>query len=247
MTTISLLLCFAILPFQNAAPAPHDHPYEVVLVNDKVLKIKEPPLFDGKMAHLVLLNGQKSTFPTKMIDQQKTLERNRRLAIHRQAVLFQKEQEAEAAAEKAAAAPAEPEQEEERGPIVLTSTRDLPSTAQRDRVSLPTSETGTEALGETKERRFTSNEDAYVARERMTKTADGYRIDAEVNVNQPLGVNNVQVKMIVTFENEERVEASEPLGDLKYGASKIAKFNIRKNEPIATVSYQVRYITTRTR
>ncbi len=247
MTTIFFLLCFMTAAPQDAQPAAQDPPYEVVLVNDKVLKIKEPPLFDGRLAHLVLLNGQKSTFPTKMIDQQKTLERNRRLAITREAAAFAAEQKAEEAAAKAEAAPT-PEEEKERGPIVLTSTRDLPDTSNRDVINR-SDDTGAvaEDTGETKERRFTSNEDAFVSHERMTKLASGYKIDAEVSVNQPLGVDNVMVKLTATFEDDTLFEESKSLGKMGYGQKKSARFNLRNSEDIKTISYQVRYVTTRVR
>lgn len=246
MTTIFFLLCFMTAAPQDAQPAAQDPPYEVVLVNDKVLKVKEPPLFDGRLAHLVLLNGQKSTFPTKMIDQQKTLERNRRLAIAREAAAFAAEQKAQAAAAADKAAPAA--KEEERGPIVLTSTRDLPDTSDRDRINR--SDDGdavAEDAGETKERRFTSSEDAFVSFERMTKLASGYKVDAEVSVNQPLGVDNVMVKLTATFEDDSHFEESKALGKMDYGQKKSARFNLRNSQEIKTISYQVRYVTTRVR
>lgn len=247
MTTIFFLLCFMTAAPQDAAPKAQDPPYEVVLVNDKVLKVKEPPLFDGRLAHLVLLNGQKSTFPTKMIDQQKTLERNRKLAIAREAAAFAAEQKAQEAAAQPKAAPAAKE-EKERGPIVLTSTRDLPDTSNRDTINLPEGDTdAAESPGETKERTFSSTEDAYVSRERTTKLGSGYKVDAEVSVNQPLGVEKVMVKLIVTYADETRFEDTQALGNMAYGEKKSARFNLRDNQEIQTISYQVRYVTTRVR
>lgn len=246
MTTIFFLLCFMTAAPQDAQSSAQDPPYEVVLVNDKVLKVKVPPLFDGRLAHLVLLNGQKSTFPTKMIDQQKTLERNRRLAIAREAAAFAAEQKAQEAAAADKAAPAA--KEEERGPIVLTSTRDLPDTSDRDRINrADDGDAVVEDTGETKERRFTSNEDAFVSFERMTKLASGYKVDAEVSVNQPLGVDKVMVKLTATFEDDSHFEESKSLGKMAYGQKKSARFNLRNPQEIKTISYQVRYVTTRVR
>ncbi|CAM2069534.1 hypothetical protein SCOR_29445 [Sulfidibacter corallicola] len=245
MTAMCLLFLALWMP-QAAAETPDDEPYVVVLNNNQIMRVKQPPLFDGRLAHLVLLDGRRTTMPTKMIDQRKTLDKNRQLAMQRQAEAFAAEQQAAEEAQN----PPEKEEPKEPKKIVLTSSAELPDYSRSDnniaREEVPQEEAaeGEEATPgllpkESITRAHASDDPVYVSEEVITSTDTGYQIKCTLAVNEPTGVADVQLRMTVKLEDGQTIERQQRTvpNKINYGETNVITFDLQTDRRIQSINY----------
>ncbi len=208
--------------------------YFLVLTNGSKMEVKSPPQMKGRLCYFNLPNGEPSSIPAKLVDQEKTESFNRELREKR---------EREAAA-KAVLAP-EPEAEEAKKSIQLNSYDSLPS---YDRSSGSVTGTASESeagsgnmIGTPKESTYTSDDPVYLAKERILRFEDHYRVECDVRVNSPVGARNVKVYLRVYYANEpsDRLEQSVADGNVAYGETAKVVFVLNKSDDIIQTSYSI--------
>lgn len=197
-----LLLCLmGLFLFQETQSGTADQPYYVVLKNKKRIVAVEPPVFEGKLCYVVLPNGNRTSLPLSMVDQQETIEYNQRMVMKREAELMEQRRLAREEAEKAAQEP--PEEKKEPKRIVLTSTEDLPSYADAGGTVTGSADTETSdnpVRGEPKVRTFSGSEGVILQKETVYELEQGYRIVCEVKVQEPTGAQNVNLAVEINFD-----------------------------------------------
>ena len=91
---ISTILLVACLWVQD--------PYILVLKNDKRIEVREEPQCSGQRCVVILMNGEKTSLPSSLIDQSKTNQLNKALAEERERQAAKLRAEEEKAAKQAA-------------------------------------------------------------------------------------------------------------------------------------------------
>jgi len=231
---ISLLLSlFLMMP---------DDPYVVVLTNNKRMKVQAPPECSGRICTVTLLNGEKTSIPSKLIDQAKTQTYNKDLA--------DKKEEARLAAEKAEKARLEAQVAEDevkaKKQIVLRGNDELPqfdrSTNALSGIPEPP-DPNAGVIGEPKYRNFKSTDAVFIQSETVTRYSDRHEIVCVLKTNVPDGVQNVKVKIKANFEDGPPIEQTKSAGSLTKAAEVSVTFVVQNSSELLQTRYNINYET----
>ncbi len=221
-----------------------DDPYVLVLTNNKKMKVQAPPQCSGRLCTVTLLNGEKTSIPSKLIDQAKTETFNREMAEEKEAMRLASE---EAQRKEMEAQAKEPEKEEEtKREIVLRAGDKLPE-YDRSRNSMkgvvqPAS-ANSEMIGEPRVRSFSSEDPVYIKTETITRFTDYYNVVCVLKTNVSGGVRNVKVQAKANFENGLPIEIEKQAGNLALTADSPITFKIKSSEELIQVRYLIDYET----
>lgn len=208
--------------------------YILVLSNGRKMEVRSAPQIEGRLCYVTLLSGERSSIPASLVDQEKTENYNRELRERR---------EMAAAVEEAVSL--EPEKEQPKKSITLRSYDELPSfdrsTGSVSGTASPSDAPSENMIGSPRESIYTSEDPVYLAKERIVRFEDHYRVECDVKVNSPVGAKNVKVYLRVYYINQpaDRLEQSVGDGSISYGETAKVVFILNKSDDIIQTSYSV--------
>lgn len=228
-----ILVCLLSL-FLPAA----EQPYILWLKNNKTMKLRQAPECNASRCLLILMNGEQTTLPSRIVDLSRSETYNKELKAR-----------IEAAAQKKAAEEAEQlaklEKEKEKlknKRIVLTSDDELP---KYDRNRGSTSGVVTvdeEPLGAPLERTFRpSANNIYVAAESLTSYPSYHILKATVNNDVAKGVSWIELSAKILFDNKAAQEMKQRVeGPFAKGVTIPVTFKIPETDKVREIIYDLK-------
>jgi len=215
----------------------NDPSYFLYMKDGRVMEVKSMPHFEGKFCYFSLQDGQKSMIPSSMIDFDKTEKYNLELKKEKELKIEETSQ-----TEKTPA----PEADKEPVVIKLMGTEALekyhettPEGAQEFVADAKSPED--DVLGKPRIQTWKSTDDLYLAKETLSRTRTGYKIDCVLVANHPSGVQNATLRATVTLENGDTVQLegkSQPT-NIPYNSQGLVHLSLETDYLIQSTSYSV--------
>ncbi|PIE02633.1 MAG: hypothetical protein CSA81_06510 [Acidobacteria bacterium] len=176
-----------------------DSSYFLYMKDGRLLEVKEMPRFEGRFCYFTLPNGEKSMLPAKNIDFDKTEKYNQELKDRAKATAE--------ALEKPAENDVVPDEKQEEPKVIklkgkwqLEKYQDKGQNASSGKMEKLEEENSSD-LGPAIVQTWNSSDDIYLAEESIQRTRSGYRIKCTLKVNQPAGVTNARLKVVISLDN----------------------------------------------
>lgn len=213
-----------------------EDPYVLILTNNKQMKVAQAPDCDDKVCKVLLLNGDFTSMPVRMIDLKKTA------AFHEEQQRLRDEQSRKQAEAQKALLESGQSEEQKQPEIKLSRYEELPAGDPNENalVNMGASEEEAPVLDQ-KVKNFASNDPVYVATERVTTYESDYKIECDLKTNEANGVQNVNVRVKVIYSDGLPEETSQSLSKIDPGQAARISFRVKKNGEIVQIGYSIDY------